>query len=84
MSNDLPDFTGKIVLVGFRGTTERSYAYLNSPRFTMHDGRIFLVGSDVSSGKFTTGVPWDSVTYYTMADSMEAFRAGTKQDAKPD
>lgn len=82
MPDDLPDFTDKVVLIGFQGAAERSYAYLKSPAFKTHDGRLYIVGVDVTSGKFTTGVPWERVTYYTVADSMEDFHAGRKAAGK--
>src|SRR6266536_257905 len=79
MSEDqLPEFSGKLVLVYFKGSGASAAAvghFIHSPTFKMQGGRLFLVGTLATvdgqgwNGAHTA-IAWDSIEKYVVLDSM--------------
>ncbi len=71
-----PDFTNKTVSF----STEDSTLAVNSPRFEIQGGRLFVVGT-IPKGAATCdwaenrpcAVAWDAVTDYIVFDSVEQY-----------
>jgi hypothetical protein len=84
-----PDFTDKVVMVQSNIPTV-SWRLL-SPTFENQGGRIFIVGRSLPNqdpwpAGSRIGMPWDSVAYYFVFESPEAYlecqRASLVSDPK--
>jgi hypothetical protein len=81
---NLPDFTGKLVLVfQEEGVVPGVGTLVTDARLEMQAGRLFVVGvlADVA-GKWTgapVAIAWDSVVKYILLDSIEDFQRRTAQ-----
>jgi hypothetical protein len=78
----LPNFSGKVLLLYFKGRTSKENGILVEPRFEMQGERLFLVGKEIeddSGGNWlsgmTTAVAWDCVEQYFIFDSAEDYWA---------
>ncbi len=88
MKKSLPNFSKKVVSFGIVGN-EHTYA-IESPRFEMQAGRLFLVGTVPRGGSSRdwsegvgSAVVWDQVTDYLVFDSVEHYRERLKIYERP-
>jgi hypothetical protein len=84
----LPEFAGKVVLVQLAyGLGQWAFP---EPRFEMQGGQLFLVGRPVAeealwTRQMTFCIPWRTVGYYLVFDSMEAYWSFKEiQDTPPE
>jgi hypothetical protein len=80
--DQLPDFTGKILLVyldGANATPNAVSHLISNPTFKMQGDRLFLVGTIATADKqgwegVKTGIAWDSIEKYVVLESLEDFQ----------
>ena len=78
MQDNLPDFSKKIVLVYFESGAPNNVAAIESGRFEMQGGSLFLLGRGARSKMgwapgIPTGIAWSKVQAYFLFDSAEDF-----------
>ncbi len=79
----LPDFSGKVVVLYVSNASRaiEDGIVLESPSFTKHGGRLFVVGRvpqlhDDRAGwavNLEGGIAWESVNHYLVFDSCEEY-----------
>ena len=79
--NELPDFSGKVVLFYLAGAARPEGVPVEYAEFRMHGNRLFVVGrvpelhgSDWAAG-VQMAVAWESVESYVVFPSREDFAA---------
>jgi hypothetical protein len=73
----LPDFTDKVVLVQSNIPTVSWWLF--SPTLENEGGKLFIVGKSLPNQErwpagSRIGMPWDSVAYYFVFESLEVYQ----------
>jgi hypothetical protein len=78
MTDQLPDFSKKVVLVYFESGAPNNYAAVIDAKFEMQGGSLFLVGRKPRtkmgwSQGIPVGIAWSKVQAYYLFDTAEDF-----------